>query len=237
MSVSSTRTAALRALRQQLQKSVSTAVSREFLPTGLHSLDAILPDGGLPTAAVVEWICDQPGIGGASLALQCARPFLQMSGCLAIVDGNHEFHGTAAVSSGIAMSRILLIRPENPADSLWALEQIALSAGVRVVMCWLDRVSSTVLRRLQLAVERSGVTVFLIRSNAAMNQPSWSDLRLHMKAETAAENFGTIAVRVLRSRHAVQHAGQALLKIDHETGVVHSICGLADSAAAAAAQH
>jgi len=237
MTAASIRTARLRELRQQLLKSQHTAVVSQTIETGLSSLDTILPNGGFSTSSVVEWISDQPGTLAGTTALRCARPLLQLSGCLAVIDGHHEFHASAAESTGIPLSRMLLIRPSDPAETLWALEQTALSAGVRVVLCWLDRVSSTVMRRLQLAVEKSGVTIFLIRPAQVLKQPSWADVRLliRMEKESGSQQPGsrTIAVDLIRSRHSVQQTGRALLKIDHETGVMHSVCRLADSATAA----
>lgn len=227
-------------LRQQLQKTRPASLMVQTVETGLKVLDDILPGHGFSTGSVVEWISDQPGMFAGSIALSCIRPFLKMSGCLAVIDSHGEFYLPAAVARGIPASRILLVRPDHPSDSLWALEQASLSAGVRVVLCWLDRVSSTVMRRLQLAVERSGVTVFLIRPAQVLQQPSWADLRLTLTTgrpvavEPSSDmiDHQLITVRLVRSRHTIRPTNPAILKIDHETGAVHSVCQLADSAAA-----
>lgn len=241
MLASTVRSLQLRELRQKLLKSQHSATIRQIIPTELAPLDGILPQGGLPTASVVEWVSEQPGLSAGTLALRCARPFLREPGCLAVVDPWHEFH--AAVPAGISLSRILVVRPAPArpsaglSEALWSLEQIARCPGIRVAVCWLDRVSSTVLRRLQLAVEQSGVTVFLIRPATVLRHPSWSDLRLVVTvAPGDSADQRMLAVDLTSSRHAagLKHR-RALLKVDHETGAVSAISELADPASAASA--
>jgi hypothetical protein len=88
------------------------------------------------------------------------------------------------------------------------------------------------MRRLQLAVERSGVTIVLIRPASILHQPSFADLRLHVTGAQPAMVGLTgrrrLKVQLLRSRHGLQHTGHAQLEVDHETGAVHSISELAD---------
>ncbi|MEZ6059633.1 MAG: hypothetical protein R3C19_04660 [Planctomycetaceae bacterium] len=125
-------------------------------------------------------------------------------------------------------------------DTLWTLEQLARCSGVRIIVCRLDRISSTALRRLQLAVERSGVTVFLIRPASALKQPSWADLRLHVQPLNSDDAWaesgyaaGAVSVKLLRSRYSVQHHGCARFGIDDETSTVFEIPELVGAAAAA----
>lgn len=258
----------MRELQRVMLKSSSASITQQTVPSDLPTLNALLPDGGFSTASLVEWVSDLPGLAATTIALHCVRPFLVQPGCLAVVDGHHEFYPLAARSAGIAFSRMLLIRPgvvgdrisgarvdrwesskakALQADTLWSLEQAARCPGVRVVLCWLDRVSTTVLRRLQLAVERSGTTVFILRPPSVLNQPSWADLRLHVSAVTqsvpsvqcgfagcgAADYQRLLSVRLLKSRQTVLEKQQrALLKIDDETGAVSAISELADPATA-----
>ena len=94
------------------------------------------------------------------------------------------------------------------------------------------------MRRLQLAVERSGVTMVLVRPASILHQPSFADLRLHVTAVQPAliglTGRRRVQVQLLRSRHGLQHLEYAQLEVDHETGAVHSISELADSKPATA---
>jgi hypothetical protein len=234
---------------------------------------------------LIEWISDRPGLRVTTLSLKCAVGFLNQPGALAVVDPRAQFHPASAGHLGVPLSRLMVVRPaeysvadqskpqqhdgiQTPfdlshrqrADALWAVEQLARCAGVRIVLTWIDRISSTAQRRLQLAVENSGVTVFLIRPPQALRQTSWADLRLHVQSavndpqhasgvvrtkvpaqtrQTAGgvsgESACGIVVRLLRSKNSVQHQGKALLRCNDETGDVFEIPELADSAAAATA--
>ena len=45
---------------------------RQFIPTGLSSLDAVLPHGGIPRGAITEILSDERGVGAMSLAIRIA---------------------------------------------------------------------------------------------------------------------------------------------------------------------
>jgi hypothetical protein len=236
MSSSAIRAETIEALRRQLISTQRRPSARDCISTGLKSLDGLLPGGGLPASGLLEWICEDVGQSGASLAFRTLVPMLALPGCLAVIDERHEFHAEAVRSQGIPLSRLLLVRPPQPdteiteaarrsrfvrrnsaarSEALWALEQAARCPGVRAVLCWLDRSSSAVMRRLQLAVERSGVLVVLVRPVSVLQQPSFADLRLLV--QTVVQPDQTIqmprvcCVRLLRSRHALEHEGRVFL--------------------------
>lgn len=257
MSAASSRHAAIRQLRQQLLSSQAGGLPRQYLSTGFPDIDAILPQHGLPTGAVVEWIPDSDGQFVATIALSFARGLMTLPGCLALIDARHEFNPGAFGATGLPWSRLLMIRPgvAGPADSdrsadsragagssgtvlrslptqqadtLWALEQAARCSGVRVVACWLDRVSTTALRRLQLAVERSGATIFLFRPSAALREPSWSDLRINVRRH----HNGDCLLQIVSARSQTSGSSAASVRVDDETSAVSAVAQLADSAAA-----
>jgi hypothetical protein len=234
MSAPSLRRETLEQLRQQLRGARScSSHGVAGTPTGLAALDRLLPGGGIPSASVIEWISEFPGQSAASLALRSAAPLLQQRGCLAVIDEHREFFPGAVSVHGIPLSRLLLIRipPEATSSSplrlprsaaglsehsqaLWALEQTARCRGVKVVLAWLHRCTSAVVRRLQLAVESSGVVLMLLRPAQALRQPSFADLRLHISTHSAAGPGRHIQVRLLRARHSLQSAGTARLQQD-----------------------
>lgn len=91
------------------------------------------------------------------------------------------------------------------------LEQTCRSRGVRVVLAWLHRCTSAIVRRLQLAVESSGVVLMLLRPAQALHQPSFADLRLLVKPLPSTRR---IQVSLLRARQSLQSAGTAELVQD-----------------------
>ena len=253
-------------LRRQLIYTQPQQPSREIVTTGFPSLDRLLPSGGLPTGSLMEWIEDEPGVRTASLALKCVSGLMKDPGAMVVLDAQEDFCPASVESLGIPLSRLLVVRPgagrmvtsKGPssasglqADTLWALEQIARCAGVRIVMAWIERLSSTAQRRLQLAVENSGTTVILIRPVQALAVASWADLQFHVQSvpvvrgpmsglvdvqaarvSEAASVRSRLIVRLVRSRNMVQHQGCAFLEVHHETGVVSETAELAGAAAA-----
>lgn len=249
MTPSAARSETIRALRRQMVAN-HDAQSRQYtVRTGLSTLDAILPGGGIPTGSVIEFISSRSGQYTTSMALRSIRPLLDRPGCLVIIDERSEFYSIAAMAQGIPLSRLLLIRPPQKSEprrpgsrissasdalqskaALWALEQTVRCPGVCAVLCWMDRSNAAVMRRLQLAVEQSGVTLVLVRPSSVLHQPSFADLRL-LVTPVAATRLGvshsaacatisesspgpanrSFSVRLLRSRHGLQHEGSATL--------------------------
>lgn len=241
-STSAVRAETIQALRRQLVSSQKAESTPQCIPTGLKSLDQLLPGGGMPTSSLIEWISDDLGQAAASVALRSLSSLLSLPGCLAVIDERHDFHASAASAQGIPLSRILLVRPHISAlaestsghrsrfvrrnssshsETLWALEQSARCSGVRAILCWLDRTSSAIMRRLQLAIERSGVTIMLIRPASVLGQASFADLRLHVKPvhhseeprppQIRSRTQRDFSIHLLRSRHGLQHEGIASL--------------------------
>lgn len=257
----------LQNLRAQLSRTSPPRLSQTTVSTGLPLLDRQLPGHGLPSASVIEWVADGPGLRTTSLALKCGAALMQKAGALAVIDPYNDFHAAALTTTGIDLSRLLLVRPTEshshatqsgvaeanhkglriatPAhtgghlsstdrsNTLWALEQVSRCPGVRLAVCWIDRLSSTVQRRLQLAVERSGVTVFLIRPATALNQPSWADLRFHLKCNQKMPDVdvghSTVQLKLVKTRNSITHNGELQLDWNHETGAVRQISELAHS--------
>ena len=260
MTPSAARSETIRTLRRQMVANHETQSRQHTVQTGLSTLDTLLPDGGIPTGAILELISSRSGQFATSVALRSLRPLLDRPGCLAIIDERSEFYSIAAMAQGIPLSRLLLIRPPQKAEprrpgsrissasdalqskaALWALEQTIRCRGVCAVLCWMDRSSTAVMRRLQLAVEQSGVTLVLVRPSSVLHQPSFADLRLLVTpvtgtrsdishsatCATKSETSSIIAnrsfsIRLLRSRHGLQHEGSATL---FQTADSHRIFG------------
>ncbi|HAP08587.1 MAG TPA: hypothetical protein DCR20_12235 [Planctomycetaceae bacterium] len=215
-SAAAARLQAIQQLRGQLRAASAPVAARNVCPTGLTTLDQLLPDGGIPSGSVVEWLSRGPGQSATSLALRAASGLLTRPGCLAVIDEARGFFPALAPLHGIPLSRILLIQPppdtrSQSGQSLWALEQTARSRGVQVVLAWINRCTSAVVRRLQLAVEHSGATVMLIRPAIALQQPSFADLRLLVEPHTPCHNQRLLKVSLLRSRQGLLHEGSIQL--------------------------
>jgi protein ImuA len=155
------------------------------LPTGFAALDAQLPGGGWPRGSITELLSDSPGLGEIELLLpllaRATPPALNLW-----IAPPWLPYAPALASRGLALERMLVVRPATPAATLWATRQALASSACHAVLAWLDRPDMAALRRLQLAAEDSGTPLFLFRPLNAARQPSPASLRLQLSAAPAA---------------------------------------------------
>lgn len=236
--------AILEQLRGKLQAAVMPMDERRVVATRFDTLNHLLPDRGIRAGTVVEWVSGEPGCRTSTVAFAAASRLLKQPGALAVVDPLHCLCAAALPQVGIPLSRLLLVRPERTSNAstfvseyrlsgavrthaLWALEQLARCTGVAVAFTWIDRLSATAQRRLQLAVERSGTTIFLIRPSSVLHQPTWADLRFLVQADGggAAETRAAspLQVQLIRSRNSVHQQGRTRLECEYETSVVSEV--------------
>jgi hypothetical protein len=228
--------------RESQTASPEQKLSEKVVPTGIESLDCLLPDAGFRVGTLVEWLAEAGS--GDQLALLAAAPALVDDRLLFVIDGEATFYPPAAAALGIDLGRLILVRPRKAArstttvtkkeapseETLWALEQTLQSQGVAVTFCRLERMNARVFRRLQLAAERGGGLGFLIRAPSARSEPSWSDVRLCVEAVPEQFSPGEISlsgrrwrVEVLRCRRGAAGQRSILLEYNDATHTLHPI--------------
>ncbi len=151
------------------------------LPSGFAALDAQLPGGGWPRGSITELLLDAPGIGEVELLLPLLAAATEPSLNLWVAPPWLPY-APALAARGITPERMLVVRPETRAATLWATRQALASTACHAVLAWLDRPDMAALRRLQLASEDSGTPLFLFRPLSAARQPSPAGLRLQLSA-------------------------------------------------------
>lgn len=166
----------------------------DTLATGFAALDAELPGAGWPRGALIELLLDHPGVGELSLLL----PALSRTAAthwIVLVAPPLLPYAPALAAAGVPLARLLLVRPQQPGDILWATRQAAAAGSCAAVLAWPDRLDHSALRRLQLAAAQGATPLFLFRPRAAAQQASPAPLRL------ALEPAGTqLCVRILKRR-------------------------------------
>jgi protein ImuA len=167
-------------------------------PSGHAALDAALPGGGWPVGALVELLQTQPGQGEWRLL---APVLAATTGALVLVAPPHAPFVPALAAQGLAPARLLRVGgaggPDaepaagrgtaalDPAARVWAAEQALRCAGVAAVLAWLPQVRPEQLRRLQLAAQRHGTLLFVMRPARARHESSPAVLRLLVDEATA----------------------------------------------------
>ena len=153
------------------------------LSTGHEGLDALLPGGGWARGALTELLVAREGLGELSLLLPALARLTHQGTWTACIGPPHLPYAPALAAAGLELSRLLVVRPADPEDRLWALEQTLRSEACGAVLGWGDaRMTDRALRRLQLAAEAGDCTAFLFRPEAAAGHASPAPFRLRITA-------------------------------------------------------
>jgi len=138
--------------------------------TTLDVLDDLAGPKAFARGAVHEILCEKEERPPMFFATVLARG---ACGERAIVwsDPEGTLYPPAIAAAGIPLNRLLLLRPKNEADELWALTECLRCSGVGVALACPRRLSTIEARRLQLAAERGGGVGILLRPHSARCTP------------------------------------------------------------------
>lgn len=183
------------ALRRQMRTWEGNTPAQHYLQisSGCDALDAHLPASGFRAGQLVEWIADNPAAGAGLLAMATARNATTDGRALVVVDRAGWFYPPAVVAWGIDLRQLIVLRPQNPADELWALDQALRCPAVAAVWVDLSQLSAHDFRRLQLAAEQGGCLGLLIRPQRVLGQPSWSDIQLLIQPQPSCNHASQAA--------------------------------------------
>jgi protein ImuA len=151
--------------------------------TGFAQLDAVLPNAGWPTGALIEILQAQAGSHEWRLLLPALRA-CSPQGSIVLVGSPHLPNLAALSSMGVPSGNIILVEASQPAQRLWAAEQVLRCREVAALMVWLPQARSEQLRRLHLASasQANGTPrlVFAFRPVQAAQESSAAPLRLRL---------------------------------------------------------
>jgi protein ImuA len=133
----------------------------------LPSIEASFPNSVFPTGAIHEFINEVPEHAAASggfIAGLLKSLMLNGGSCLWI-SASRTLFPPALKLFGVAPDRIIFIDLKKEKDVLWAMEEALKCEGLAAVIGEVSEINLSQSRRLQLTVEKSGVTGLLIRNN------------------------------------------------------------------------
>ena len=160
-------------------------------PSGHSRLDAALPSGGWPEAALSEILLPRPGLGELHLLWPTLARLSQAGERLVLIAPPFLPYAPAWQLAGIDLHCLEIVHA-NEEDALWAAEQCLRSGSCGAVLCWPRQASDRALRRLQVAAETGQTLGFAYRPASAAHNPSPAALRLLLE--------GPAQVRVLKCR-------------------------------------
>ncbi len=125
------------------------------------------PNHCFPVAAVHEFITtnrEQSAATAAFIAGLLAK-LTQQSGATIYISASRSIFPIALQSFALNPSQFIFIDLQKEKDVIWVMEEALKCKGLAGVVGELQELNFTESRRLQLAVEKSGVTGFIIRKN------------------------------------------------------------------------
>lgn len=164
------------------------------VPSGFASLDDMLPGGGWPRGSVTELLVD--GAGEISLLATALSTAQVAEGWVMLISPPHCLCAAALSALGIDLSRLLVLRPQNPRDALWAAEQALASRALGGLLFWSESLIAAQMRRLQVAASEGMGLTFVCRPMRERDETSAAPLRLCLDSSEQGE----LAVQILKRR-------------------------------------
>jgi cell division inhibitor SulA len=165
-------------------------------PTGWDALDAVLPAGGWPDAALVEVLIAHDGVGELALLLPMLAAVAAPERPVLLVAPPYRPYAPAWQRAGVRLLGLQVVEAA-PRDALWAMEQALRAGSCAAVLGWPMTADDKALRRLQVAAESGQCLGVAFRPMRAATNPSPAPLRLQLDADGDGHRL-----RVLKCRGA-----------------------------------
>jgi protein ImuA len=134
---------------------------------GLGPIESAFPNGIFPTGVLHEFISTRPeftaAIGGFIAGIM--QTLLEKGGVCVWVSYTRRIYPPALKRFGVNPDRIIFIDVVREKDVLWATEEALKCSGIAAVICETRLLTFMESRRLQLAIEQSEVTGFILRKD------------------------------------------------------------------------
>lgn len=161
-------------------------------PSGHAALDAALPSGGWPEAALTELLLPADGIGELRLLLPTLARLTQAKQDIVLIAPPYLPYPAGWRQAGVDFTHLHLIEAA-PRDALWATEQCLRGGCVAAVLSWPHKADDRALRRLQVAAETGQTLGFAFRDLREARNPSPAALRIAIES-------APLQLRVLKCR-------------------------------------
>lgn len=167
--------------------------------TGLASLDAAFPAGGIPYGQLIE-IGGSPSSGKTSLLFKLLAS-LSKTGRVAYLDFDNSFYPAAAVAGGIDIERLLVVRPNDLRTGTRSAELLFRHRAADTIVFDLvgcrQPLPEIMMHRLRRRTVRAkGLLFFLTENNSHLIPTSMVSLSLQVRRKKKQ----TIEITIAKSR-------------------------------------
>ena len=167
-------------LRQGFRPPTAAAVDM-----GLGPVEAAFPHGVFPTGAMHEVIvAGAEGMAaGSGFLAALIGPLMRRGGAVIWVGGERRVFPPGLAAFGVDAEKVIFLSVRKEARALWAMEEALKCEGLAAVVGEVREIAGIPSRRLQLAVEQSRVTGFLLRESPRNGNPIAAVARWRVSAE------------------------------------------------------
>lgn len=133
----------------------------------LGSLRHALPNSTFPTGAVHEFITESKETSATTSGFIAGllTSLMKSSGTTLWISSSRKIFPPALKNFGIQPDRLVFVDLKKEKDVMWTMDEALKCDALTSVVAEMQDLSFTESRRLQLAVERSHVTGFVLRTN------------------------------------------------------------------------
>jgi protein ImuA len=142
----------------------------------LGPLRHAFPNSSFPTGAIHEFITENKESSAATggFVAGLLTSLIKKRGAIVWISSSRKLFPPALKSFGIDPDQLVFVDLKNEKDVIWAMDEALKCDALSAVVAEMQNLDFTESRRMQLAVERSRVTGFVLRLPAS---PSRSPLR------------------------------------------------------------
>lgn len=150
-------------LRMQGFKPASSGAST----LGLGMIAKAFPEHSFTTGAVHEFLCSSIESTAATIGFTAGLlgQLMGINGCAIWISTSKKIFPPALHNFGVSPDRIIFVALKNEKEVLWAMDEALKCSAITSVIGEIAEISFNDSRRLQLAVEQSKSTGFIVRSN------------------------------------------------------------------------
>jgi protein ImuA len=141
---------------------------------GLGPVERAFPNGVFPKGTIHEFLSAKPEHAAAcgGFVSGILNSLMQKGGACIWISVARTLFPPALKNFGVKPDRIIFIDLKHERDILWAAEEALKCEGLSAVIAEVQELSFTQSRRLQLAVEQSRVTGFILRNDIRKLNPT-----------------------------------------------------------------
>lgn len=161
-----------------------SALGKSSLKIDLDAINTAFPNGVFPLGAIHEFLVNGAGDKAATsgFVTSILSSLMKEDGVVMWISAGRTIFPPALTFFNIDAHRVIFVDLTNRRDVAWAVEEALQLSGLAAVIGEVQELDFTTSRRLQLAVEKSQVTGFILNNSKKNNNTNASLCRWQIRS-------------------------------------------------------